>query len=186
MKSLYDIVIAGSSFAANAAPANGFIDPKSIYQYMSEEEDFPASLSVAEAKMRASRRFVNIVAMLNSMGNAYVRDVTCNGSLAAAPTTITLRVEFEHGDGCLVTDDESNAGARIVGAAAIRRCVARGMQITESRHMETFDPTDMTIVSNGANKTIPRGIVSNIAQVGAVANNLSTAEAAITVTKITS
>lgn len=184
MSSIYDIVIDGAPFVANAAPREGLIDPKSIYQYMSEGEANPASLAIAEAKMRATRRFINTLSELSRMGNAYVRDVTCDATLATAPTAITLRVEFEHGDAALHTVDEDNPETHLLGAAAIKRCVARAMTRVEDKQLETFDPTAMTIVSNGADKTIPRGIVSNIAQVGAIADNLAAAEAAITVTKI--
>lgn len=186
MKSIYDIEIDATPFAANTAPRNGFVDPKSIYQYMNEAQAKPSTLAIAEAKTRATRRFINLTTELNMLGNVYVRDIVCDGTLAAAPTSITVTVEFESGDASLATLDELNAGVHLLGTAAIKRAVARMLTRTESKNLETFDPTAMTIVSNGADVSVPRGIVSNIVTVGSVADDIAAAEAAITITKIVS
>ncbi len=185
MSNVYDVVIDGSGFSALSSPQDGFIDPTTIYQYMTQNGDAPTNLAAATAKARANKRFRNIILQVHFMCNAYVLALTpTGGDVDTPPSALTIRFEIEHGDGSLTTADESNAGQRLTGIAALKRCVARAMVMDQVRDTEIYDPTATTIVQNGADVTIPRGIVSNITDIGPVAANLTAAAAAITVTKI--
>lgn len=185
MSSIYDIVISGASFTGNTTPREGFLDLKSVYTYMANTSTLPTSLATATAKAKANRRYRNLILMIQTMGNAYVRaNSVTGGGIDSAPTSITVRIEFEHGDNTLYTADESNAGQWLTGIAAIKRCAARALTLNEAVHLETFDPTTVAQNKNGAVVNTPKGITSFIATVGNVAADLTAAEAAITVTKI--
>lgn len=181
--SIYDVTIAA---ILAAAPSDGFIDPKTSYSYMDTASDAPNNIANAKAKMRANRRYKQVIWQVQRMCNAYVNSVTCDATADLPATSITIRFEFEHGDDDLLIEDENNAGQWLSGALAIKRCVARAMTIAETRNIEYFDPTVVTgrQIDGQANAGIAHGPVINIETIGALTNSLSTAEAAVTVTKI--
>lgn len=184
MKSIYNVVLNGSAFSSRAAPGDGFFDPKGSYSYM-DEGNYPTDPNKAIAKSRGQRRFKNLIMQIHGMTNAYVLEQTVDGGSAdVSPTQISLKLLIEHGDPSLVTDDEYNAGTRLTGIAALRRCIARSFLIEEDRNMETYDTTETTYSQNGAEKHGKHGISSNIAHIGPLADNIAGAEAAITITKV--
>ncbi len=186
MTTIYDITISNSSFTGNTSPNDGFIDPVSSYAYMDGDDDEePTTLANAIAKARANRRFKNVIMRLTSLTtNIFEVDRTLTGGDANTPhSSITFRFQINN-TGALRTPDENNVGQWLVGALALKRVVARALLINETYNMEVYDPTDVTIVSNGADVTIPRGIILSTYEVGPVAANLAAAEGAITVTAI--
>lgn len=187
MGNVYDITIAAAGLGG-AAPADGFIDNKTSYGYMDTSGDAPDTLANAKAKMRANRRFKNVIMQLHAMTNCYLVSVTKTGGTAdTAPTQIVLRVDVEHGDDALKTFDIENAPTTLLtGAAALERCVARALIISETRNSEFYDPTVVAgrDIDGDANAGTARGTVLNIETIGALAANIAAAEAAITVVKV--
>lgn len=184
---VYDITIAAAGLGG-AAPADGFIDNKTSYGYMDTGGDAPDTLANAKAKMRANRRYKNLIMQIQAMTNCYVTTVTKTGGTAdAAPTVITIRVEVEHGDEALKTYNiETAPTVLLTGAAALKRVAARSLLIAETRNIEVYDPTVVPgrMIDGAANAGQARGPVINIETIGALAANITAAEAAITVTKI--
>jgi hypothetical protein len=183
MGSIYDVTIAAIN---NAAPSDGFIDPKTAYAYMDASGDAPDTLANATAKMRANRRYKNLVMKVQTMGNAYVLSTTSDGTADTPPTSLTVRFQIEKDDTTLTTEDENDPGTRLTGAAAIKRWVARSMMVEETRNDELFDPTVVPgrDIDGDANAGISRGPVIKKETVGALTATIAEAEAAITVTKI--
>jgi hypothetical protein len=184
MGSIYDVTIAAIN---NAAPADGFIDPKSSYSYMDTDGDAPNTLANAKAKMRANRRYKTLIMQVQYMMNAYVVSVSAPGATADTPaTSLNVRFDIEKGDSSLVTEDENNAGVMLTGEAALKRLVARSLLVAETRNFEFFDPTVVPgrQIDGSANAGIARGPVINKETVGALAATIAAAEAAVTVTKV--
>jgi hypothetical protein len=183
MGTIYDVTIAAINAAA---PSDGFIDRKSSYGYMDTDADAPNTVDAAKAKMRANRRYKALIMQVHQMCNAYVLSVVAPGATAdTPPTSLTVRFNIEHGDDSLIIEDELNPGDWLRGEDALKRCTARALLWSETRHNEHFDPTLIPRVKDG--ETIPgvaRGVVLNIETVGALADNLASAEAAITITKV--
>lgn len=186
MSNIYDVTIAAAGLGG-VAPADGFIDPKSSYSYMDTAGDAPNTAALGKAKMRANRRYKGLIMKVHEMCNAYVLQTTAPGATAdTAPTSLTVRFEIEQGDQVLKTADEQNAGQWLTGAAALKRCVARALMREETRNNEYYDPTVVPgrDIDGADNAGIARGPVINIETVGALAASIATAEAAITVTKV--
>lgn len=184
MGPIYDVVI---TTLAGAAPADGFIDPKSSYQYMDQDGDAPDSLAAAQAKFRANRRFKRLVNEVNGLGNAYLISAVTTGATAdTAATSITIRFQIEHSF-TPSTPDESNPGTTLTGPAAIKRAVARALVLTETNvRCEYYDPTLQVgrDIDGDPNAGQPKGAVIRDETIGACAADLATAEAAITVTLV--
>lgn len=184
LSTFYRVSIAGISGSGDAA---GFIDNMKVEQYMANGS-VPSTFTASTNKVRANIRYKNVIEKLQSMGNVYISNVVATAANAnVGPTTFSFTIETERGDEVLTTLDENNTGTEISGAAAISRCVARG--IVESRLnyvYAVYDPT-ATKSFNGpgaANAIARRGSVTTTFNVNAVTTSLSTAEAAITVTPL--
>lgn len=184
--SVYDITITAAGLNSSA-PADGFIDNKTVYSYMDTDNTAPSSLANAKAKMRANRRYTMLILQLTRMMSSMrVTQVTKTGGGANAPASvITIRIETDRDD-ALVTADESNAGQFLNGTAALRRCAARALVVTESRNSEIFDPTVVVgrDIDGTDNPGIRRGTVFAVEDIGSLAANLTAAQAAIAVVKI--
>lgn len=181
----YDITITAAGLNSTA-PSDGFIDPKSSYEYMSIDGDAPDNLTNALAKMRANRRYKLMALELDGMANFDVKSVTkTGGSADSAPSQIVIRVIFEEPDN-VATADENNPGQFLRGITAIKRTVARGLIATESRNCEVFDPTLVQgrQIDGVASTPRMRGPVIATQAIGPLAASLAAAEAAITVTAI--
>lgn len=181
MGTTYDISITAIN---NAAPADGFIDPTTAYTYMDRDGDSPATLAAAKAKFRANMRYLAVISQITQMCNFRVLSVTPTGADAdTPPTTLTMQIEVEN-DGHVITEDEDNLGVYLTGAAAIERCVARAMISSKARAGDYYDPTATQgrDVDGAASTPLPKGIVSAKETIGALAADLATAEAAVTVT----
>jgi hypothetical protein len=185
MQSVYDVILNGASFGTRAAPGDGFIDPKSSYRYMDESATAPTNVEKSLSKARANRRYKNVIMQIHNMTNAYVDTMGASGGDANSPLgALSLRLIIEHGDSSLQTEDENNPGQHLRGADAIKRCIARAYCISEKRNIESYNPTETTYSQNGTSKKGSYGVASNIADIGPLADNLASAEAAITVTKV--
>lgn len=182
--STYDITIDNASFAANTAPRDGFFDPVSTYTYMNTVDDaFPTNLAASAAKSKANDRYRKLVLALVSLGSAIELSRTLTGGDINAPhSSITLRFRFN--SSLVSTEDEVSGGEDLVNEDAIKRVVARVMTIERSRTIEVYDPTDITIINNGTEITIPRGITIGSYTIGNIAETIEEAEAAITVTAV--
>ena len=180
----YRVEIAQITGSGDAA---GFVDPTRVENYIAAGAT-AGTYAQHTDKERGNYRYKAILQAVQAMGNLYVSDIELTGgSPAAAPTKVAFTLTAERGDGMLITADENNAGQELTGAAAIERCIARALiQGRQNLMCDIFDSTTTTAPKNGATSTTavrtgPRVTTINIA---ALANNLTTAEAAITVTKL--
>lgn len=174
------------SSLSQASPGDGFIDMKKVEQYRSEGSDV-TTYAQAQAKERANQRFQLMVNKLQLLGNLYVSNVTATGANAStAALSFTFNLTSEHGDECLATPDEDTPGVTLTGNVAIKRAIARSLSTTVTNdYQEVYDPT-----STAGKGTYPTanavrfGSRIEALTVGAAANNLTAAEAAISVTKL--
>ncbi len=180
--STYDITIAG---VGGAAPADGFIDPKTVYAYANvSSADKPTSYANSLAKSRANRRHKNVVLGVQFFSGLQIVSVTVGGSPSAstAPTNIVYRVTIGNVDSVAV-EDENNAGETLKGIPAIKRIIARALIKQESILLDVLDPT--TATAPGNNTAFARaGTRFNVETVGALYANLAAAEAGVSVTLV--
>jgi hypothetical protein len=180
--SIYDITIAGT---AGAAPADGFIDPKTVYAYGNDTSPTkPTSYAKSLAKSRANRRHKSVVGMVQFYSGMQITNVTLGGSPTAdAPASnIVYRIEIADVN-AVVTKDENNAGAILTGVPAIRRIFARALAKAETVLLDVLDPTTATAPGNTTSYA-RAGTRFNIETVGALYANVTAAEAGVTVTLV--
>ena len=180
--SIYDINIAG---VTAAAPADGFIDPKTVYAYTNvNANDKPSSYANSLAKSRANRRAKNVVLGLQFYSGVQIVSVTAAGSPTAstAPTSIVYRISIDDINSVKV-DDENNAGQKLTGTAALERIVARALCKQETVLLDVLDPTTSTAPGN-TTQFARAGTRFNLETVGALYANVAAAEAGITVTLV--
>lgn len=173
MSTYYRIDIAAAGLGG-AAPADGFIDNKTIEKYIAEGSS-PDGAGQTLAKERANIRYAFMIGTLGQMCNAYVSDIVATGGTAkAAPSTFSFTVAIEHNDGALTTANESSPGTYLSGVAALKRAIARSLLISRSTYSQYPDDVE----TDGSERKMHFDPVV----VGALTASLSTAEAAITVT----
>ena len=180
--SIYDITIAG---VTAAAPADGFIDPKTVYAYANiSASDKPTSYANSLAKSRANRRHKNVIMAVQFYSGMQIISVTAGGSPSAsvAPTNVVYRIEI--GDVSLIsTPDEHNAGQTLTGTAAIKRIIARALTKSENVMLDVLDPTTATAPGNTTSYA-RAGTRFNVETVGPLYASLTLAEAGVTVTAV--
>lgn len=180
MHTFYQVEIQG---VTAASPRNGFIDPMRIEQYMATGS-VPATYAQCEAKERANMRYETLIAKLQQFANIYITDITTPGADSVTePSKLTFKAEIEHGDESLVTQDELSPGSYLIGAAALKRAIARSLIVGREDFGEIYDPTTSTAPGNSM--SVPRRCVRiTRIEFGPLANNLTTAELLVTVTSI--
>jgi hypothetical protein len=179
---VYDIAI---TRAEGAAPADGFIDLNKAQYYINASGDYPNTKALGEAKARGNFRYKALLSELAQISPNQVMTVTAPGATAdAAPTTLTLRVNFNHT--VLRTENELSPGTFLVDAAAVERAAARALIIASTAVLEYFDPTTTAAKGDNAGVTAGRyyGPRFESLAVGPVAASLAAAEALITVTLV--
>lgn len=186
LSTMYQVTITNSF--SNANTAAGFIDSKRTETYMAEGST-PATLAASINKERGNIRYRNVVEQLQTMANIYVTNTVANAATAnSAATSFVMTLEVERGDDYLLTRDETaNNAVELSGAAAIKRCVARGLMVERlAERTEVVDPTASAGHRDGATANAIARVGSRImdVDVGKLTNNLTTAETAITVTKL--
>lgn len=182
MPTQYEIVITAVG-AGGAAPADGFIDNKTIEQYMASGS-LPTTLAQTTAKERANLRFDFLREQLQREANVYILEAVATGANATtAGTDFTLTVEVERGDSVLYTLDEGNGNAVLTEIDAITHWVARALVEERTTYGDTYDPTTASTAGN-ATLAARRGIRLEQIVVGALAANLTAAKALVTVTKL--
>ena len=180
-KTYYNVTI--TSLTGLGSDGGGFIDNKTIEQYMAAGST-PTTVAQSIDKERANIRYGRMIGKLGMMANLYVSNIAATGANAiAAPTSFNFTLESEHGDGPLSTI--SNAVV-YTGNAAIKRCIAHSLIENFYETGDYYDPSISNgITANGTFQTAPRvGVRIERMTSNAVANSISVAEAAITVTKI--
>lgn len=182
--SIYDVTITGAS---GAAPADGFIDSKTISAHLAVNADAkPTTYAQSLAKSRANRRFRNLVHALQFYApEMEIVSVTLGGSPSAitAPTNIVLRLSGNLEMVSIPDDNEgAEAGDILEGEEALIRVIGRVLNRSESRNMTVYDPT--LGVSNGTTvEYARRGEVTNTETIGPVYATLTAAEAAVAVSE---
>lgn len=179
--STFDIVITPG--AEPAAPADGFIDIKSSDSYI-KGGGMHATVAKARAKARAFRRYFKLIHQIENMATTSIVSATATGAaIDTAATDLKMRLAFN--TSALTTEDENNPGQLLTGAAALKRCVARALILSEDIRMEYFDPTQPSVVQNGVAVAGARiGPRFETQTVGAIAASLTAAEALVTVTLV--
>jgi hypothetical protein len=174
----YTISIANST---GAAPANGFVDNKKIEQYMAAGSN-PTTYAHCQAKERGNVRWQFIVEQILRMANIYPSQMVATGASATAEADpFVFHAEVERGDSVLQTPDENNAGTTLVGIAALKRCVARGLIESRTSNRDILDPTLATTPGN-TTQAARYGIRVESLTTGPASANLTAAEALITIT----
>jgi hypothetical protein len=178
--STYDITVAG---VGGAAPADGFIDPKTVYAYMNAlATDKPSSYVTSLAKSRANRRHKNVIMGIQSNSGMQIVSITATGSPDAntAPSSIVYRVEIGDINSISIADDTDITNPPLKGIPAIKRIIANALQNAQTLMLEVLDPTESVAPGNTTPfaRTGPR---FNIETVGALHANRSAAEASVTV-----
>jgi hypothetical protein len=172
----------------NGATGNGFIDNKKIEQYIAEASS-PTDVDASIAKERANSRFLLLVTKLQYMANIYISNVVVTGADANTPPDVfAFTMTVEHGDGVLDTADEENEGERLTGMDCLKRWIARSLITTENSDIrEYYDPTvSSSLGVNGVAtaNAVRYGSTIGAIEVGKLANTITAAETAITITSL--
>jgi hypothetical protein len=184
MPSTWFRVTINGAAAPTTAPKDGFIDNKSIETYVGEGSAAPTTLVQTTAKERANIRFKFLQQQLQLEGNVYIQDIVATGgSSVAAPTSFVFTAVSERGDEMLFTRDETASGAPLTGIPALTRMIARALCEARTINAMVFDPTKTPTAGNSTPEA--RFGQRNVAvEVGAVASNLTTAAATVTITHL--
>lgn len=180
LSTLYSVTIAGVN---NAAPADGFIDPNTVENYMAAGSA-PTTFDQSTAKERANARFQFLQQQIQLEANVYLSNfVTPAGDAATPPTSFTFVAEIERGDDVLFTRDELNPGQDLTGIDALTRWIARALVESRTTIRMIYDPTKATTPGNST-PAARFGIREVPVTIGALYSNLTNAEASITVTAL--
>lgn len=193
LPSRYHVTIAASN---GTAPQDGFIDHRRIEAILASPvgadgrneaslDNLPPDFTFAksQAKRRGNVRYDEVVAQLGFVANMYA------SSIVPGEASFAFDLLVEHGDGSLMTWDETAAPARVLltdPQAVIQRCVARALVLNTTVRADVLDPTPATSVGvYGATRSVPRfGVRWLTLEVGALYPSLAAATAAVTVTAI--
>ena len=198
--SLYRVSIAGTT---GPAPANGFIDSIRAEKYLAAPvgrdgvneaslDNLPLSFTfeAALAKRRANLRYTDIVAQLGFIGNMYISNINAPGADASTEaSSFTFDVLIEHGDGSLVTWDETALPAKVLltnPQTVIKRAISRALIQTLVVQADILDPTPTTTFGvYGATTSVPRyGVRYEKLAVAQLYSTLAAASATVTVTPL--
>lgn len=181
----YDVAI--TTLTGLGADGGGFIDAKKVEGYMADGTT-PSNVAASINKERANVRYESLVGKLGLMANLYVSNVVATGANAStAPSAFSFTLESEHGNECLVTTalvGEPSANTVLTGADAIKRVIARSLVENHVDFGDYYDPTvTPAFIANASTVNAVRvGIRIERVVANAVANSITVAEAAITVT----
>lgn len=164
-------------------PSDGFIDHTKIETYMAAGS-VPSTFEKSMEKDRANERFLIVREQLHLIGNMYFSNIEAPDADAdTPPTSFSFVIQVERGDESLATEDETSAGTWLTADDAIRRAVARALMVERTNNNDIYDPTETTAPGN--NLAYPRRAARILNyMVGKLVDNLTDAEAAVTVTKI--
>jgi len=185
-----------SSGLSTVTPGNGFIEllrawenpnynalPSKAPNGPIPGTDIPSSVLNGTSKARGNYRWHQIRKNLSlACSPSYFGDQTDQlgtpGTIDNPPTRIDFTVGYDR-VGSLQVYDDLNPGAILVGAAAVKRSIAIVLANTYNVVWDVLDPTF------DVNSHRIQGARAVALTVGALANNLTAAEAVITVTQIT-
>jgi len=148
---------------------------------------YPTTLANSQSKERANMRWFQTISQLEQFSTPmFVGNITRTGNIAnVATTTFTFTVGYEHPDqiSTVALSTEPDSGTVLVGAAAIKRAVARAMTNTWASNRRVFDPT---IQAYGPYVNFPNSVrIQNITAQGVdITANILTVSNNITVTQI--
>jgi hypothetical protein len=186
----YQVTITNGS-SGNAAPADGFVDWKTLEAYDTDLASTQSSLTLALAlaKKRGNIRYTEIITQLQRVQNCYVdtHSFASDATAVAEASSFGFQIYAEHGDAAWVTADELNAGQTLTSTNCIKRCVARALALDEFQVAAIFDPTNATSVPTGTTNVPRFGVRINVAsdfEIGAYQANLTTGASYVTVTML--
>ena len=171
----YRVVIDGTSYDANSAPNDGFIDNTSAIYY----DPRPTTLVTALAKKRANMRYRELVQKLSEEVNPlYIIDIVATDADGDDPaTSFEFTVAYQDVES-LSTRDELNPGVVLNDVNTIKRFTARSMLSHFIRTENYFDPTGYNPLNMAYIEK------EEHVEMGALETMLTAAEANITVTNI--
>lgn len=182
----YSVTIVNSGLNTSA-PSDGFIDPTRIEAYMASGSS-PTTMTHSTAKRRANRRWVAMFEKISQVCNVYVDPASIimeDNNATTAPSEITFTVQVDAGAEALHTENESSPGTFLTGEAALERLIARMMVAEEIRLLDIYDPTETAAPNSwNENEQVRRSVTVLKITVGKLANSLTDAASAITVTAI--
>ena len=151
----------------------GFVAPVNVFVFAQVD-----TLAHSLAKVRANERWNLLTKLLGTeVSPLHIGGVELVGAtINAAASEISFTVTY-HDFNAIFTYDESNNNVLIKGSAAVKRNVARALIATRNIVIPVFDPTHVTIGTGYFEK----GELATSVVVAAIAPNLATAEANITV-----
>ena len=177
--SIYDITIAG---VGGAAPSDGFIDHKTVYQYTNASSgDVPSSFANSKAKSRANARHRSVVNAIQFYTGLKIIDVTAGGSpnCNTAPSSMVYRVEIDNIANVRIPNPDDGP-AYLEGEDAVKYIISLALMKSETRGLEILDPTTAAAPGNAtlAARTGPR-FESTV--VGPLYTVRATAEASVSI-----
>lgn len=182
LTTLYRVDIAATAMGG-AAPADGFIDHTPIENYIASGSE-PTALANSLAKERGNLRYRAVREQLHQIANMAITNRVATGANAdTAASTYSFTLEVERGDSVLSTRDESNNGAELTGAVAIKRAIARAMITPVTATTTYFDPTKTASAGNATTAARNPAVIATVTA-DKLTTTLSAAEGVITVTKI--
>jgi hypothetical protein len=163
--------------------ATGSADPTAFGFPSGTYAGFPSTIEQSTAKVHANARWQQVVNRLQEFATPFIVNdmlVIGNEDGSDAPDQFIFTVGYDRPD-MVSTTDELNPGSMLVGSAAIRRAVARGLAGSYRGNAKVFDPR--TEIRNELAYR-PNSIrIINLVTDG-ISNDLAVLESAITVSMI--
>lgn len=170
---IYYRVEIDASGLGGAAPADGFVDHTKPEEYSA----FPTNNTLSLQKERANMRWEEVVRQVSEkISPVYVLEIEATGADQDNPATL-FSVTFGYDrEEYIFTEDEDNPGTTLSAVDAVKRWVARALivDLVENRYIYYPD------VVNGN----PQGAMIENVTADAIAADLATAEANITVIEV--
>jgi hypothetical protein len=169
-----------------ADPADGFIDHQKMQTHMAAGS-MPSTADHGRAKRRGNSRWESILASITLDFNLAITDLVATGATATTEATSFEFTATVDRAGAIATADENNPGDTLVDGPALRRLVARALMIERTDRHDFIDLTETAAKGPGYNEgAMAARYAEQIedTEVGALAGDLATAEAAVTVTEL--
>lgn len=149
---------------------------------------YPTTLTTSQNKERANMRWVQAISEMEEWAlPTFVGNVVRTGNLNGngACTTFTFTIGYDRPDyiQTIARNEEPDAGEILLGAAAIKRAVARAMVGNIRKNCKVFDPT-LASYSSYTDRPNAARIQYLLAQGLDIIDNISVIEQNITVTQI--
>jgi hypothetical protein len=153
---------------------------------------YPSNFDNSLAKVRANVRYRELIDQVQLMANGFFCEIDAVGAdVNTPPTSFEFTVFFER-DEFVQTPDETAPGTSLTGADAVTRCIARALLLDKFTLREVYNPQETAANTNNGSVNFVRNptvvtlveAAPLVTPTGNLANDLTTASAAVTVTQI--